>query len=372
MFVDLMRFQTSHSADSLATGDSTLAEQLAERGYRTSGVASMPWFVGPYGLQKGFERMLIVRGDDRARQVVDRALDWTVRAVERPHFLFLHFSDVHDYRAPASFVARYHDGNYRGQFAGRATRATANLGQGVDAADLRYLEALYDAAATYVDSELGRFFAELRRRGLYDDALILVTADHGEAFLEHGHTGHGFSLYEEELRVPLVVKPPRSFPVATRRSEAWTGLVDLLPTVLDYVGGEPPAGVVGTSLRAAIEGRALPERRLYAGATMYLSSYAALENERIFIHRHVPPLELFRLRRWLPNLRAFYTFGASELFDLALDPGERHDLAPADPALAVGMERAIIEELAVHRRSAHELTFGDEEMRKIRALGYLR
>ena len=102
---------------------------------------------------------------------------------------------------------------------------------------------LYDAEVAFADEQLGRFFDELKKSSLYDNTLIILTADHGEAFYEHGHWEHSQTLYEEIIRVPLIAKWPGNTPKERRSS--MVGEVDIFPTLLEAAGvAAPPTGAV--------------------------------------------------------------------------------------------------------------------------------
>ena len=128
-----------------------------------------------------------------------------------------------------------------------------------DADDVR---TLYDAAVAYVDRELGRFFDELKQRDIYDDAFVLLTSDHGEAFFDHGTYGHAKTLYQELTHVPLVVKWPGNAP--TGRVDTPVSHVDIFPTVLAAAGLNPTA-TEGTDLRKPPNGSRPCARRILGG-----------------------------------------------------------------------------------------------------------
>jgi arylsulfatase A-like enzyme len=114
--------------------------------------------------------------------------------------------------------------------------------------DLRQLEDLYDGSLRYQDEKLGELVADLEKRGILDETLIIVVGDHGEMFFEHGLAGHGKFPWEEEIRVPLIMRCPQVLPQGTVY-EALTQLIDIAPTVLDVCGQEPEKRFRGRSLR---------------------------------------------------------------------------------------------------------------------------
>ena len=208
-------------AKTLAPTVPYLAELLARGGYETAGIVSSAPMSPRYGFERGFGVYRVHA--DKAEEVVDSALDVVARAGERPWFLFVHFIDPHWPYMPMvefgsyaqEFIARFGDrpqdiSELIKRHQGKALKALPQ-----DAVDIR---TLYDAALAYVDRELGRFFTELKERNLYDDALIVLTGDHGEAFYDHETFGHAKTLYQELTHVPLIVKWPKT----GLRPVAWT------------------------------------------------------------------------------------------------------------------------------------------------------
>lgn len=158
--------------------------------------------------------------------------------------------------------------------------------------------AQYDGAIRYTSDQLTAFFAALRPQGLLDDTLVVLTSDHGEAFLEHGTLTHGDVLFDELVHVPLVIRTPDGRPRG-RRVPNLTSLVDLAPTVLDYVGLPPPPPFQGRSLRPPID-----------GTTDADPDAVVLE---------APDAIAIRTARW--KVIVDRETGAEQLYDLVADPG---------------------------------------------------
>ncbi|HUR29056.1 MAG TPA: sulfatase [Planctomycetota bacterium] len=164
---------------------------------------------------------------------VDSALDWLEkRGDDRdPFFLFVHVYDVHTgYTPPAPYDTLF-DPDYHGTLDGRRLTDPESLFQkGMDPRELAHVIALYDGEIAGVDRELARLFQALERSGVAKDTLVIVTADHGEEFFEHGGKLHGSTLYREALHVPLIVKWPGHVPAGARRTEP-VSLIDVAPTL---------------------------------------------------------------------------------------------------------------------------------------------
>jgi len=230
-----------HHGSSLRTpeGEPTLAEVFREAGYATAGFCGQYDCHRVFGFDRGFDRYDWYGASDSdvrtADATVDLALEWVDERGGQPLFLFVHMFDPHrHYDAPEPFRGLFTD-----RFADRygdslATRESRDRAE--DELHWEFIEAAYDEEIAFVDHELGRLFEGLRERGLWQDSLVILTADHGEAMDEHGKPGHGQSLYDEVLRVPFVVWGPR---VEPGRREAPVSTVDAAPTLLDAAGVDP-------------------------------------------------------------------------------------------------------------------------------------
>jgi arylsulfatase A-like enzyme len=289
-------------ARALSEDAPTLAELLGAAGYRTGAVVAGPWLHRSFGLSRGFHHYDddAVHGTRRASEVTDGALRWLEQADE-PFLLFLNYFDPHAPYAPPP--------RYRKTFLPPGTE--------VKLRSSRQAPALYDAEILYMDEQVGRLLRELRERGLYENTLVIVTADHGELLGDYGTWGHERYLWEPLVRVPLVVKPagPRR---SGRRERMPTSVVDILPLVLGAVGLDPPAGLQGYARRPASEPLLAEVSPMSArGATGH---WRAL---------------------WRGSVKAMSnSLGESYLFDLEQDPGESENLAARDPA---GAERSLAE-----------------------------
>src|SRR5262245_24152465 len=236
--------------DLLPAESLTLAEAFQQLGYTTGAVVNNAQLRAGNGFEQGFdsyfERELM-----NAREIRWRALDW-IDGVEkrgggRPFFLYLHFLDAHwPYPAPEEWLTRFAPAAATERFRGedsRALYAAINCGRhALTGEDREALLALYDGALAYLDSEIGRFLAGLDLRGLGENTVVCIVADHGEEFGEHGKVGHGHGLWENLLHVPWILAVPGRTP---GRESTSVSLIDLFPTLLAAAGLEPPAGHEG-------------------------------------------------------------------------------------------------------------------------------
>lgn len=338
-----------HGADArgsaLAADALTLAEVLRSGGWQTAGISFNHNVCVATQFDQGFERFRDHRGDGKeypdVSEMLALATEWIESAQAERQFLYLQPMNVHGpYLVPAERADdllgapptrdfRYSKGLMdRIMKEGRLDQRAR-----VDAAYLASHRDQYDAAVRYTMDELGGWFAWLEREGLYDEALIVVTADHGEELYDHEGFGHGYTLHREVLHVPLLVKLP--FQRASRRQEEWVSLVDLYPTLLEALGVEPVSGLDGRSLLPFLLGEPALERGP-GRADPFL--FETRWPERFVGTALVSfPWKLVRVE-------SDYA-GAEErtmLFHLEEDPAERDELAARHPELV----RALADELA--------------------------
>jgi len=340
------------AADALGPGSRTLATTLAAAGYETRAITAGGYLRPAYGMDLGFERY-----ETRDPKDLDwsSALDFVAdRDSERPFFLFLHSYAVH---APYEYNERYvdpaYDGPLRSVQVDHSTVFEPWMECRIDlsAADDRYLEDLYDGLCARTDLEVGAFLDALEQMLAGEPLLVVFTSDHGEAFQEHGLLGHGISLYEEVLRVPLFVRYPDGRPA---RSRAPASGVDILPTVLDVVGLPALPGLAGTSLRT---GRARDVRVAQSGT-----------DERAVLSEDWKLIEPFDLDEPAANTWV-------QLYDLVHDRREVFDRSDEEADRLSEMRRRLAWFLEAHPTpqdgGAVETAAGAAELAELKALGYL-
>ncbi|HWN70382.1 MAG TPA: sulfatase-like hydrolase/transferase [Haliangium sp.] len=277
----------------------TLARSLAQRGYRTAACGVMLAQTPGWGLSNGFERLDLsiyeARNRDARGTTADLVQACALRMLDEsdgaPLFLWLHYYDPH---GPYSVHA------------------------GIDVDESDPFDR-YRGEARFVDRHLGALLRELERRVSWDDVLLVIASDHGEEFGEHGGAAHVYALYEETLRVPLLIAAPGLGP---RRIEAPVSLADVAPTLIELLGAAPLTDTIGVSLAGAMRGEPLPPRPMFA-QTVRLS-----RSQRAIVDGNYKLIHDSRL-------------GTHELFDLARDPGEQWSLVDALPDLAAALSRAM-------------------------------
>jgi arylsulfatase A-like enzyme len=368
----------------------TLASQLRAAGLHTAAIVTNPYLALRYGFGDGFDSYenLTVQSElfvgsrdvtamrllrwawpgvvvtDRASTVTARAIGWLRgRTAGAPFFLWLHYLDPHP---PYSQPGVKLDKSFRGDALTSVSASgpldlsltspdVARLRSGeirLDAAEKEAVRGLYRAEVAVVDAAVGEVVDELEREGLAADTLLVVAADHGEEFWEHGGVEHGHTTYDELVHVPLLFRWPAKLTPARVRDQV--RLIDVMPTVMDLLGIAPPKESDGRSLVPLLAGRpeddappALIESMLFADERVAIRT-----SSRKFV-------------RW--------EIDKQEIYDLEADPAERRDLA------GIAGERAA---LASAFDGVHDERFGMRPSRPgrpgiaeeaaLRALGYVR
>jgi arylsulfatase len=214
---------------------------------------------------------------------------------------------------------RDNTGHYNGSIATLIQTNTEKIT--LDALDRAHLINLYDAEIAYVDHEIGKVVAELKKLGLYDNTLIVLNSDHGEGFGEHKKYYHGGTVYDEMARVPLIIKPPHG---RNENKVVWGQVrnLDIMPTILDYCHLEVPEECDGHSLRPFIEGDASP-------------SLPSITETYMGNRRH-----LMAFRHGGQKLIYDMSDDLAWLYDLGSDPGERNSLLSPTAGIEPAPEEA--------------------------------
>ncbi len=207
-------------------------------------------------------------------------------------------------------------------------RITANAFSHLSQEDIAFLRGLYNAEIYHTDREFGKILSFLKSRDLYRDAVIIVTSDHGEEFWEHGGTGHGWSLHQHQLRVPLIWKSP-VFTKTGRKIFQPAGLIDIYPTLLDSLGMPVPHELQGLSLVSMLQGGSYPGRSLIAEASHLKNQKCIIKDGYAYLYNKYPPLgeNLFDLNRFLYIWRSIFQSQPHALYDLVRDPREEKNIA---------------------------------------------
>jgi arylsulfatase len=354
--------------DRLDDGFVTLAERLSAAGYSAAAFAPNPSLGRRFNFDQGFdlyddkalrnEETVKWRHFETAERIQRAALAFLDRSpADRPVFLYLHYRDVHGpYVPPPPYDTFFVDDAVRSAPAldPASARALPEYLRLDDAPQtLAHYVAQYDGGIRYTDGKIAEFLSELERRGRLANAWIVVTADHGESFLEHGAWNHGNELFQEEIHVPLILLSPDGRGSGRRIADVVSG-IDLYPTLLAAAGLRVDETGPARNLLPLLEGGAGEVRAVCSEGPRKL----AVRREGWKLMRSADE------RRW-------------RLFDLVSDPGERIDRAAERPDRVTELEAEGRRCLADARRQAvgrapSRVEIGTELERELRALGYLR
>jgi arylsulfatase A-like enzyme/Tfp pilus assembly protein PilF len=309
---------------------------LRANGYRTAAFVGSS-ILDPAMAAPGFDRGFQIydakfhrraQGEDRyqsverrADEVVQRALAWAGKQTG-PIFMWIHVYDAHDpYDPPEPFKTRYSAAPYDGEIA-------------------------------YVDAAMGKLLAGLRTKGLSENAVIAIMADHGEAFGEHGEERHGMFLYDETIHVPLLIRFPKNR-YKGAKVDARVPLLDVAPTLLREAGVSVPATMQGQSLEASIETGV--DRQAYAETTYPTRAFGW------------SGLHSLRAGKYL-----YIQAPKRELYDQSVDPNAEKNLAGSSGAVTDTLNSQL-EELKQKTSRAIEgkATIDPAQAEQLRALGYL-
>lgn len=336
-----------------------LSEVMEDRGYATQAIVSNPLLFLLPGYEQGFSVFDTTASQHMELTTSPRVADAAVKRLDtlenNKFFLFLLFTDPHrPYIVHPGFEM---DGKPSGMRPARLTHArNATATEPAGFAEARREAAAYDSEIAFTDAHVGRVIDALKQRGLYDGSLIIFLSDHGEELKEHGRLGHQYTLYDEVLNVPLIVKLP-----GQRQGTVVDGtfpLIDLYPSVLGVLGERVPASMI-------------------AGKDMNLRHLQKCRETPIF-SATIKGVFSIRDSRYKYILHADRS--VQELYDLARDPWEQHDLAAQEPARLARYYRLLqrrpgqLPDIGVlgEPQPVRLPHFTREQADRLRSLGYLQ
>jgi arylsulfatase A-like enzyme/predicted Zn-dependent protease len=324
----------------LAADEVTLAEVMKQKGFATHAAVASFVLHSKFGLDQGFddyddsldieEMMNVLSSEITAEQVYGKYKKWVSRRDQtRPFFTWLHFFDPHiPYQPPPQFREKFSD-----EFWGP-----------------------YDGEIAYMDHYIGKIIEDLKSRGILENTLIILAADHGEALGEHQEHGHGIFCYEESIKVPLIFYNPRLFP-ESKVIKTPVNLVDLMPTVLDLYGKEEFPGLQGQSLSNVLGSKDAGAERLFYFESMYGKEeygWAPLTGIIAGEYKYIA----------LPK---------SELYNLQTDSEEEKNLFLEKNRLARELDRRLIKLISSASVSGSDSrrAMSEEDRQHLKSLGYI-
>jgi arylsulfatase A-like enzyme len=374
----------------------TLAEILSQKGYATIGViANIAYLRHNYGLDRGFQYysqsdpvLFLASGADlyyvrdgicallqqfsspseyerayrRAGEINAEAFEKLKQAQStgRPFFLFLNYMDAHEmYFPPHPFDTLYpgkDDHLHTGQYLKEADEVLA-LRRSYPPEDRIRDISQYDGGIAYLDYEVGKLISRLKSMRLYDNTILVITSDHGQAFGERNLILHCSSVYQDQVHVPLLIHFPGQSD--GRVVERRLGGVDLMPTLLDAAGFPVPSGLDGRSFYRTGQG----------SETVFSESYP--DNYKVFLNRRFNRIERAIFDRRYKFISS--TIGKRELYDLSIDPNETHNLYHPDDNISRELEVELTEWIRSHTKAAGRTVKPDQGLReRLKSLGYVQ
>ena len=372
-----------------------LPEILSKNGYHTVSVSNNAYFSPDFGFDRGYSKLFpyyesrqsVLKEspspEEQATKVWEQFLAPSFKNPEGlPVFALLHEIDPHSpYEAPASFTEPYlfdYSGNIDGWRHNlfehlRINKAINNYGDWLTPADKKQMRALYKGEVSFVDAYFGALLRHLEQSGLRENTLVVFLSDHGEQLFDHGAWGHGLSVHQEELQIPLIFSLPGVVP-ESKSSSALVQGVDVLPTLLGLLGIPEPEGIAGHSLLPIIFGSS---ETLETQTPIYAWSNIRMLKKGAFDFNSEKQASV-RQGRW-KLARTTRTRGSSyhsyRLFDLESDPEEEVDLWFRKPVVGHTLRQSL--ETKIRRDStllapAPQAKPLDKEVEEnLRALGYV-
>ncbi|HED65717.1 MAG TPA: hypothetical protein ENJ09_09205 [Planctomycetes bacterium] len=341
----------AYRANTIATDQLTLAAILSESGYATKGIIGGPWLKEVFGLGKGFEdwddsNFQMEGGSElngrTAEDITDHAIAFVDAHADEPFFLFLNYYDPHSpYTVQPDYIRTFWSGP---------------LPPPKDSWE--WTLAKYDAEIRYTDEHFGRLLDHLRSAGLYDKTWIVLTSDHGELMGEMNMAGHGDSLSQPEIHIPLIVKEPGPTP-RQGIDDTPVQQVDILPTVLDALGLPHPPDV---------QGRSLTRHEHPIVSEVYPLPFMNDASRKPWR----------QLGDWKSIVEGKWKFvwgsrGRNLLFDLEADPHEYRNVLADHPDIAASLEAKLESYFASLPApgEAPEVEVGREDLEALKGVGYL-
>jgi len=376
-------YPTAHNVvrekDRLNDSYKTTAETLADYGYQTAAIVSGPYLKKAHGLNRGFatydETPLSPSNADAHEDVTNEQMDARInhflertRRKEGPFFLFLYYWDPHyQFIPPPPYDTLFVPEGAEKPKKSPQFHTHYKLGKHITPAELEHVEAQYDGEIRCTDDYLKKLFDSLRALDLWDDTAIILTADHGEQFYDHGHLGHKYDLHVESLHVPLIVKFPDQ--TAARRDPRTVNLIDLFPTVLELGRCRVPEEQHGLSL--------LAEPRAPLDPTFHELVAVWFMTRKSTGEKWSETENWFAVRQGDFKLIWQEVAGVTELYNVTEDPQELHPITEGSDDIVARLKleieqwRARNKAVADRAGSPVRAVLTPEEEERLRSLGYI-
>ncbi len=339
----------------------TVAEILNNKGYATGAFVANRLITEKKFYDQGFDYFSSINDKTKplAEEVNVQALAWLETNKHKPFFMYVHYQDVHSpYSSPEPFDSMYHTQAKRILNAKEKRRCRFFYKKGHN--DLNYYIDRYDGAINYIDCHINQFIDRLNKLGLMDNTMVIITADHGESFLEHGFASHGFTVYNPEIRVPLIVKFPKQIPY-TKFTNDIIQLIDVTATIIEVTGCAFPYKINGISLLADYSG----ERTCFS--------------QELSSHVYGPP----KISMITGNYKAIYAplkKRIIKLYNYINDPEEKNNLISRKKHMVKELQQVIISRTETMRAEGKRMGLSqkpikfkmtERQKQSLKALGYI-
>lgn len=373
-----------------------LPEILKYNRYKTAGFHSNPFLTKRYGYGRGFDvlfdpfeekernygskgsiiehsiqsyfkskfcrlfklihhRFSPIRPFARSEQITKYALSWIKNNKDNPFFVWIHYMDVHHpYLPPKKYLMKFSSKYISSREAINLHYKMLKNPESLSEYDIKKLINLYEGCIRYTDDWVGKLLNEIDYIGLLDKTLIILTSDHGDSLGEHGNFGHGersVNLYDEVIRVPLIIKVPE---MVGKQINNQVELLDISPTILDFLSIKVPNTMVGKSiLNKNYDGKDIVfSQSLDVGANAYIDQKAFTDNlENEFDLIKIRGVISCRTKHWK---YIYWMNGHEELYNLQKDPREENNLILAEPEIAEKLKSKILEHLKLVKTNFEE------------------
>jgi arylsulfatase A-like enzyme len=312
----------------------TLAEILKQNGYATGGFTGNAGVNGFFGYDQGFDTYFYEKGKFGSMSVsAPKGLEWLKQNKDKKFFMFLHGYDIHGQGIPeGGFDYRFVDKGYDRKYTGSAAEQEALREEGLEKGavalrneDVKFWRAIYDEKIQRTDARFKKFLEEFEKLGLMDKTIFVLTSDHGTEFHEHKRFDHGFSLYDELIHVPLVIRLPDQKAGKVVRDQVSS--IDVMPTIVDLLDLKLPENargqLRGASLVPAMKGQKVA-KDVYFETDYRLFTYK----------RGIQTVDGWKLIYTMENK-------GRELYNIKTDPGETKNLVDKEPKRAYELEQRL-------------------------------
>jgi len=358
-------------------------------GYKTCAFTSGGYFSRDFNLHLGFDEF----HDDRMnlRDNWERIFQWIKKNQNKAFFLLLHGCDVHvPYDPPKEYAQKFCTKEKIKVDTDKWKHGPLRDGEvKINKKQLQRAIDLYDAGINYLDSQLGYFFEYLKQKDLWNSSYIIITSDHGEAFMEHGFVNHGgFNFYDELLKVPLILRGP-NLPEG-KKIKTMVRHIDIIPTLLDYLGIKCSWVIDGVSLKGLIEETEeisldcyYEERSKFKIVRAYRNENWKLIEREFFtskVAKNMAKDFSFRtLKSYLKvflklvkNPKKFKELSGIELYNIKQDPNEKLNLANKEKEILVKLKEKMDQfKKRTKKLGAERVTISKDTLEKLKGLGYI-